>query len=507
MNSRQPLVTCIVPTRPERQHFWPMLFRCFQRQQWESRELILVDEAPLTIELPPSVRHVEVPRNTSIGKKLNLGVELSSSNYFSKWDDDDWYHRDFLKTSIHPLLLHSPSSSMLPLYLIFLLKTWNLYFMPNVACAGGSICFDRASWQRKKFKDASFGEDLMFIKDRIDLIRPQPNVLSTYVVIRHTTNTWGPKTAVPVERIIENTGKLLPNGPERFFPPDDLLFYHSLRSNNNQSQTISSSQHCDETTILDRTTQQKSECGSSCSQRPPDLQTIPLVTCIVPTTRKRQQFWPMLFRCFRNQTWHNKELVLVSEDPIDIEPPPGTRIITVPPGTTIGNKINIGVESSSNLYFCKWDDDDWYHQEYLSNTVAHIIRQEPSIAMTANHMILFLKKWELYHLSGDRCAGGTICFNRAAWKQRPFEDLTHEEDWRFIRDRDCLITMTPNLGLSNYMLVRHENNTWTDWESATNEVDRTLAKIGKKQAQGPERFLLPEDLGFYRKLRLSLFPP
>jgi hypothetical protein len=57
------------------------------------------------------------------------------------------------------------------------------------------------------------------------------------------------------------------------------------------------------------------------------------------------------------------------------------------------------------------------------------------------------------------------------------------------------------------MLVRHENNTWTDWESATNEVDRTLAKIGKKQAQGPERFLLPEDLGFYRKLRLSLFPP
>ena len=55
----QPLVSCIVPTRPERRRFWPMMFRCFQQQQWESKELLLVDEAPLTIELPPSVKHKE----------------------------------------------------------------------------------------------------------------------------------------------------------------------------------------------------------------------------------------------------------------------------------------------------------------------------------------------------------------------------------------------------------------------------------------------------------------
>jgi hypothetical protein len=208
-----------------------MMFRCFQRQQWESKELILIDEAPPSLELPSSVRHIEVPKNTPIGTKLNIGVEASSANYFHKWDDDDWYHRDFLKTSISPLLLRSPSCSVLTVHLAFLLKVWKLYYMPRSLFTGGSICFDRASWQRKKFMDASLAEDYTFIQDRfgIDLIRLQPDVLATYVIVRHEGNTWTTWDGLPVERITETVGKLLPEGPEKFFPPDDLIFYQKLR--------------------------------------------------------------------------------------------------------------------------------------------------------------------------------------------------------------------------------------------------------------------------------------
>lgn len=197
------------------------------------------------------------------------------------------------------------------------------------------------------------------------------------------------------------------------------------------------------------------------------IQPMPTITCIVPTTKRRQSFWPMLFRCFQRQTWPNKELVLVSEDPVNSELPPRTRIVTVSQGTSIGNKMNIGVESSNSNYFCKIDDDDWYHRDFLSASVPALIQRTPSITMMNTYLMLFLKSWELRYLPRAHCAGGTICFDRAAWIERRFEDLNSSEDWNFVDNRNCLVRIGPGQVLASYLIVRHGSNSWNDWNHTT----------------------------------------
>ena len=233
---------------------------------------------------------------------------------------------------------------------------------------------------------------------------------------------------------------------------------------------------------------------------------IPLVSCIVPTTKERNMFWPMLFRCFQAQSWTNKELILVSEDPIDSELPPGTRIVRVAPGTSIGSKLNIGVENSSGDYISRLDDDDWYHRDHLSVSITPLLQLTPSISMATSYMILFLKSWELHYLPRTSCAGGTICFDRSAWNLKRFEDLNASEDWNFICNRSFPILRPLNQYLATYVIVRHEHNTWNDWQGTKTPVNASLAKLGKKQSRGPEGFFSPEDLAFYQRLRLSLFP-
>ena len=97
-------ITCLVATTPDRRQFWPAMFRCFQSQSWQPKQMLLIDEEEFPGELPRDVRHMTVLAGTSIGEKLNLGVEASSSSHFHKWDDDDWFGPCFLDSLIQPLM-------------------------------------------------------------------------------------------------------------------------------------------------------------------------------------------------------------------------------------------------------------------------------------------------------------------------------------------------------------------------------------------------------------------
>ena len=226
----QPLVSCLVPTTPGRRIFWPTMLRCFQNQTWSNKKLVLIDEEKYPGYLPPNVDHIVVAKSTTIGEKLNIGVEASRHvNYFHKWDDDDWYLPDFLTSLINPLLCHPNTISMVNRHLTFLVKEWKLYTMPLPTLGGGTICFDHGVWKQRKFKDLSFGEDQDFYLNRDSIITLTPNPLN-YVLVRHGSNTWKTwSNNKTVEEVAKTTGTLVPYGPEGFFPKEDLTFYQGLR--------------------------------------------------------------------------------------------------------------------------------------------------------------------------------------------------------------------------------------------------------------------------------------
>jgi len=96
----------------------------------------------------------------------------------------------------------------------------------------------------------------------------------------------------------------------------------------------------------------------------------PLISCVCITRGK-----PLLLRiaiaCFLDQTYPNKELVIIYEDDDQptgdvvrrLLPHPAINAIMVARKWNIrlGRLRNLGIQSAAGEYICQWDDDDWFH--------------------------------------------------------------------------------------------------------------------------------------------------
>jgi hypothetical protein len=223
-----PLVSCLVPTSPQRRVFWPKVFEDFAKQTYPNKELFLLDEESYERPLPEGIKHILLDSSKTIGAKLNLGVELSKANYFHKWDDDDRYSPSFLEKSITPLFRSSGIVSFVDHHLLFNLNEWTLYDLPYTI-GGGTICFDRQAWDERPFPNLSFGEDQDFYLNRRKALRITP-IPNNYVLVRHGQNTWKTwENGKTVEQVAKDRGNLIPGGPESFFSKEDLEFYQKFR--------------------------------------------------------------------------------------------------------------------------------------------------------------------------------------------------------------------------------------------------------------------------------------
>ena len=80
---------------------------------------------------------------------------------------------------------------------------------------------------------------------------------------------------------------------------------------------------------------------------------------------------------FKKQTYPDKELVLILNnaefdlDSIRREAKliPNVRVLHVDGRTTLGHCLNRGVEAASGKYVAKMDDDDYYGERYLSDSL------------------------------------------------------------------------------------------------------------------------------------------
>jgi glycosyltransferase involved in cell wall biosynthesis len=86
-----PSVSCILPTR-NRRPFVGQAIRYFLRQDYENKELLILDDGKDEIaDLVPNddrVRYVRLEQAMPLGKKRNHGCALSSRELIAHWDDD-----------------------------------------------------------------------------------------------------------------------------------------------------------------------------------------------------------------------------------------------------------------------------------------------------------------------------------------------------------------------------------------------------------------------------------
>jgi hypothetical protein len=218
-HAAEPVVSCIMPTA-DRPEFLARSIEAFLRQDYEARELIIVDDGEEPVDhlvpLDSRIRYGRVRGRLSLGAKRNLACGRAGGAFIVHWDDDDWYAPWRLSYQVRALC-GTPHAVICGL-------STALFFDPDAARAwrytwfgggawvhGATFCYRRAFWERVGFPEISEGEDVSFVR-----AAPEEGVLSLerdtfYVGIIHGRNAsakhtespgWSPSSEDAVRRVM-----------------------------------------------------------------------------------------------------------------------------------------------------------------------------------------------------------------------------------------------------------------------------------------------------------------
>jgi len=184
-----PLVSCVLATT-DRHRFFARAVKNFQRQDFGSRELVVVDDGkqPVAELVPddPRIRYIRLSEPRTLGYKLNAGIDAARGRIIQKFDDDDYYHPEFLSTTVVALEGHDPARALVAFdcFLVLVARTGHLTFSGHGWCAGATFCFDKALWRQRAFRDQPRAVDWRFLEDtrpeRIKIRKPH-----LFIHVRH----------------------------------------------------------------------------------------------------------------------------------------------------------------------------------------------------------------------------------------------------------------------------------------------------------------------------------
>jgi glycosyltransferase involved in cell wall biosynthesis len=243
----------------------------------------------------------------------------------------------------------------------------------------------------------------------------------------------------------------------------------------------------------------------------------PLVSCIC-VTHHSVEFLKRAIRCFQEQTYQNKELVISftsnNKDAIALlEELKDERIkpLPIPENTkfTLGEKRNWAIDHSTGFYICVWDDDDWYNSRRLEFQVKSL-EGNPFKSTVLSSVILFDSNTNEAYRSATRWAWEqTLLCERAVFDTSSlrYPALDRGEDSVLIYNlkKSCLLLTTHNPAL--YIYVYHGQNTWHRQHWDENFI-RWATKLTVPQSAAVHKILYDDtvDYALVRSLTLELSP-
>jgi glycosyltransferase involved in cell wall biosynthesis len=158
-----------MPTR-DRRHFVPQAIKYFLRQDYEPKELIVIDDGSDPVAdlcaVDGRIRYVHLEEHRTVGAKRNLACGLARGDIIVHWDDDDWQADRRLRCQgqalgtadicgLNRVLFFDPATRAAWEYVFpGTLKPW---------AHGATLCYKKSYWEANPFADINVGEDLRFI--------------------------------------------------------------------------------------------------------------------------------------------------------------------------------------------------------------------------------------------------------------------------------------------------------------------------------------------------------
>jgi len=167
----QPLVSCVMPTYNRRQ-FVPYAIKYFLRQDYENKELIIIDDGADAVKdlVPdlPGIRYYRQERKITLGAKLNMGCQFAEGNIIVHWDDDDWYAPWRLKYQVQSLQEQQAGVCGINKLLYYDFRNRKAYqyiYPPDQRkwLLGSSLCYTKQLWRNNRFAEIDVGMDGLFV--------------------------------------------------------------------------------------------------------------------------------------------------------------------------------------------------------------------------------------------------------------------------------------------------------------------------------------------------------
>ena len=195
------------------------------------------------------------------------------------------------------------------------------------------------------------------------------------------------------------------------------------------------------------------------------------ISCVC-ITKNNINYVKRIIKCFNQQIYNNKELIIIYEDNNlfinELKNLKSNNIklyqVSTSPKQTLGYLRNLSYEKSTGKYLCQWDDDDYYsclrlYEQYInldlnnSNccTLSDIILYDS----IKNRFYLCTANWSEYKTIGF---DGSIMFKKETFLIK-YKNIEKGEDTSFIYDnkQNNSFTILKNNPKLYYYIVHNEN--------------------------------------------------
>jgi cellulose synthase/poly-beta-1,6-N-acetylglucosamine synthase-like glycosyltransferase len=198
---------------------------------------------------------------------------------------------------------------------------------------------------------------------------------------------------------------------------------------------------------------------------------VSVITCTI-----REDFIENVFRNFLQQNLVNKELIIIlNKDSMNIdkwinkaENFSNISVFQLHEKATLGDCLNFGILKSKYDIIAKFDDDDYYGPNYLTNAMNAFKNDQVSIAGKSSLYIYLKNNKALVLVPGEEnsftesVAGATLVFRKEIFNKVPFEKVNRAEDYFFIDQAKKSGYSIFALDHKDFAVIRHnaENHTW-----------------------------------------------
>lgn len=212
----------------------------------------------------------------------------------------------------------------------------------------------------------------------------------------------------------------------------------------------------------------------------------PLISCIC-VTNSRQELLDKAVQAFKNQTYSNKELIVVFEDMPFIKETSQIKCMKISkePKLNLGMLRNLGITYSQGDYFMQWDDDDWYGDTRIEDQYNYLKDKNGDMCTLSQILIYNYVDKEAY-LSHKRVWECSLLCDKRLFDVVKYQNVAKGEDSYFLNalnDYNMVQMDKPEL----YVRTYHGNNTWD-----RNHFDRMFnvsVKLNEEKTKEIERAL------------------